>query len=142
MRSPKGGMRVFRPNNSHDCCNDQNELGNSGLIRRTRIDYLQETLPASPGGNGPASFPLRMGIAFDGAVDRSGSPKSLRIIILQTKGKAQIYGPAPANLFPVADNKAGFIEGVRADSLLSGGIWDGLKRGALGKIIPMGAGFL
>ncbi len=52
VRSPRGGMRVFRPNNSHDCCNDQNEPGNSGLIKSTRIDYLQEALPASsPAGD-------------------------------------------------------------------------------------------
>jgi len=41
-------MRVFRPNSSHDSCNDQNEPGNSGLINRTRIDYLRDALPASP----------------------------------------------------------------------------------------------
>ena len=79
VRRPKGGMRVFRPKSSHDCCNDQNELGNSGLIRRTRINDLREALPAAPlvGGKCPKAFPLTMIIAL--------------IIIFQTKPKDQIY---------------------------------------------------
>jgi len=66
VRRPKGGMTVFRPESSHVCCNDQNELGNSGLIRRTRINDLRKALPAAPlvGGKCPKAFFLTMIIAF------------------------------------------------------------------------------
>jgi hypothetical protein len=58
-------MRVFRPNSLLDSCKDQKELGNSGYINRTRIDYLQEALPTTPRvGEMPEAFPLNVMTAF------------------------------------------------------------------------------